>query len=59
MRCKACDAELEDRDLSRRGLFTGEFLDLCTHCYRTIEEEVPLIEIDNGIEAYDDDIQDS
>lgn len=32
MRCLACNANLSDRDSTRKGLHSGEYLDLCEYC---------------------------
>lgn len=36
MKCLACDDILSDREATRRGESTKEFLDLCDHCTNTI-----------------------
>lgn len=46
MRCKACDAELSDTDVKRKGLFTGEYMDLCAKCYGTIREDFDDSQVD-------------
>ena len=40
MRCLACDCSLNDKETSRRGLFTGDYLDLCDRCFATIKDDV-------------------
>lgn len=44
MRCKACDKNLSDRESTRKGLFTGEFLDLCDKCFDTIRDDVEVVD---------------
>ena len=44
MRCKACDDLLEGPALSRKGLFTGEFIDLCDGCFDTIRDDIVISE---------------
>lgn len=43
MRCKSCDCRLSDLECSRKSAATGEYLDICNHCYSYIKEEVPTI----------------
>lgn len=38
MKCQSCDKFLSDREASRKGLFSGEFLDLCDRCVSTIPD---------------------
>lgn len=42
MRCCACDKELVDHEVKRKGLFSREYIDLCDLCYVTISDDVPL-----------------
>jgi len=44
MRCKACDASLTDYESTRRSSNSGEFLDLCNHCYKSIEEDIEVFD---------------
>lgn len=55
MRCKACDADLKDHETRRKGLWTGEFIDLCDPCFETIADDVSL---STGDEDADADIRD-
>lgn len=41
MRCQACNANLTDKECSRRGVYSNTFLDLCDKCYYPIADEVP------------------
>lgn len=38
MRCASCDKALSDLDSSRKGLFSGDYLDLCGGCLSTIPD---------------------
>lgn len=38
MRCVSCNNLLSDREASRKGIFSGEYLDLCDGCIRTIPD---------------------
>ena len=39
-RCVACDKILNNYELKRKHSVTGEYLDLCNQCLRSIEEVV-------------------
>ena len=49
MKCLSCDKFLSDREASRKGLFTGEYLDLCEKCISTI----PDLEYEENVAASD------
>jgi hypothetical protein len=36
MRCRACNAELDDLESVRKDTETGEFLDLCSDCLSAV-----------------------
>ena len=38
MKCASCDNMLSDREASRKGIFSGEYLDLCDRCISTIPD---------------------
>ena len=40
--CRACDCLMEEHELKRKGLHSGEPIDLCDACFREIEEDVPV-----------------
>lgn len=44
MRCEACDNALSDREATRKSKKTGDFLELCDHCYEPIKQDVPTVE---------------
>jgi len=39
MRCRSCDQILDEPDLVRRDEY-GEFLDLCSYCFKISEQAV-------------------
>ena len=43
-RCKACDTIMSSFELTRKYAESGEYIDLCNHCFKTIANEVPVIE---------------
>lgn len=40
MRCQSCDKGLSDFESTRKSAVTGEYFDLCNHCFSTIREEL-------------------
>lgn len=47
MRCKACDRLLTDFESTRKSEVTGDYVDLCSHCYSSISADllaVPMAE---------------
>ena len=40
MRCLSCDKILNDYESTRKSAVTGEYIDLCNHCYSTIKDQV-------------------
>ena len=57
-RCICCNKNLSDKESTRKGVNTGEYLDMCDGCFSTVEDEFPYIEGHgkgpNGVEEYDD-----
>ena len=43
MRCKACDISLTDYEATRKSSRSGEFLDLCNTCYKSINDDIEVI----------------
>lgn len=44
MRCVCCDKNLSDRESTRKGVNTGEYLDMCDGCFGTVADDFPYIE---------------
>jgi hypothetical protein len=44
MHCVACDRILNDFESTRKSEATGEYLDLCSHCYNTIKDDLVVLE---------------
>ena len=44
MRCLCCDKILSDKEATRKGVNTGDYLDMCDGCFSTVAEEFPYIE---------------
>ena len=43
MRCLACNKALNDYEATRKSATTGEYLDLCNHCFHNVDQEVNAI----------------
>ena len=58
MRCVACNKVLSDFESTRKSVNTGEYLDLCNHCFHTIQGDAPSTEREDLRDEeiiYDDD----
>lgn len=44
MRCVACDKILNDVETTRKSLITGEYYDLCNHCFSFVADDLFSIE---------------
>ena len=54
MRCMICDSILTDYELTRKNQHTGEFLDTCSECTRSVKDalndfEEPKYKHDIGV----------
>ena len=38
MKCLSCDRILTDKEATRRGAITNDFIDLCDHCFNSIPD---------------------
>ena len=54
MRCLSCGTILQDHETRRRGSVTGEYIEMCDHCFGTISAEVADVE-DLGISVLPDE----
>ena len=53
MRCIACNTELTDYEATRKSGQSGEFLDLCNDCYKSISDDVEVIDNPENINYQD------
>lgn len=53
MRCVCCDKLLTDFESSRKSINTGEYLDMCTDCFKHIKDDVHVIENNNLLHIND------
>lgn len=42
MRCLSCDCELNDFESTRKHKVTGEYIDMCTRCFKTVLDVQPI-----------------
>lgn len=40
MRCLSCNKILNDYESTRKSTVTGDYIDLCNHCYSTIKDQI-------------------
>ena len=44
MRCLACNKVLNDFESTRKSATTGEYVDLCNHCFHDVEFDINSLE---------------
>lgn len=52
-RCIACDKILTDYELTRKSVETGEFIDLCSGCYKHIKDDLQVIDNEENLNIHD------
>ena len=57
MRCLACNKALNDFESTRKSATTGEYVDLCNHCFHNVEQDIESIVREDlrDEESYEDD----
>ena len=57
MRCLACNKALNDFESTRKSATTGEYVDLCNHCFHNIEQDIESVVREDlrDEESYEDD----
>ena len=53
MRCLACNTELSDYEATRKSSSSNEFLDLCNTCYKSINEDIEVVDNAQNINYQD------
>ena len=43
MRCLACNKNLNDFESTRKSATTGEYVDLCNHCFHNVEQDIESV----------------
>jgi len=44
MRCISCNSALTEFESTRRTVASNDFLDMCSHCFSDIDEDVAVID---------------
>lgn len=44
MRCLSCNVILSDKEATRKYASTGEFVDLCDHCFSTVDDQILVVD---------------
>jgi len=44
MRCLSCNCVLTDFEATRKGANTNNYIDLCNRCFKSIAEDIDVIE---------------
>jgi len=57
MRCLACNKALNDFESTRKSATTGEYVDLCNHCFHNVEQDIESVVREDlrNEESYEDD----
>jgi len=57
MRCLACNKALNDFESTRKSATTGEYVDLCNHCFHNVEQDIESVVREDlrDEESYEDD----
>jgi hypothetical protein len=65
MRCLSCDGVLSDYECSRKSIFSGEYIQMCSICFKDIKGDCLAIgntslmeEDETHTEDYEDDLND-
>ena len=53
MRCLACNKVLNDFEATRKSATTGEYVDLCNHCFHNVEFDIDSLEREDLRDAND------
>lgn len=56
MRCLACNKALNDFEATRKSVTTGEYVDLCNHCFHDVEQDLETIVREDLRDECDDDM---
>ena len=56
MRCQACNKALNDFESTRKSVTTGEYVDLCNHCYHDVENDIETVVREDLRDECDDEV---
>jgi hypothetical protein len=55
MRCLSCNCVLTDFEATRKGVNTGDYIDMCNRCFATISDDIEVLEREDLKENGDED----
>lgn len=58
MRCLSCNEPMTDRDSSRKFVGSGTYVDLCKNCFKTIEDQVDVIDNKSAKDDFEEENED-
>jgi len=44
MRCLSCNNNLTDYEATRKSAFSGQYIDLCNHCFASVNDDLQTLE---------------
>ena len=56
MRCQACNKALNDFESTRKSVTTGQYVDLCNHCFHDVENDIETVVREDLRDECDDDV---
>jgi hypothetical protein len=56
MRCQACNKALNDFESTRKSVTTGEYVDLCNHCFHDVENDIETVVREDLRDECDDEV---
>ena len=62
MRCASCDCILSDFEATRKGAFSGQYIEMCNECFATINDQVYSIErsdLEHDSDSFTQELDDS
>lgn len=44
MRCLSCNNNLTDFEATRKSAFSGQYIDLCNHCFASVNDDMATLD---------------
>lgn len=44
MRCLSCNEVMTDFEATRKSVYSGQFIDLCNHCFASVSDDLQTID---------------
>ena len=57
MRCLACNKALNDFEATRKSATTGDYVDLCNHCFHDVEQDIQAVVHEEFRDIEDEDAE--